>query len=158
MSIEVTILISAWFLTVLALCLFVPRSQWRGALVCFFFTQLLTWGLGLVAVNRDWLQYPVREMSAANNTSFTFEYFVYPAISVFFNLYYPQAGSTWRKLLYYALISSVITLIEVLLEHYTDLIAYNEWRWYWTFLSLTGTFYLCRRYYQWFTRSGETTT
>jgi predicted neutral ceramidase superfamily lipid hydrolase len=129
---------SLYIISILLL-VFVRHNKVREAYVIFFFKQFMTWIFGLVIAQYALIEYPVRFFPYATRASFTFEYFGYPALCVLFNLYYPPRG--WLKItLYYIAYCSAITFYELLLERYTNLIAYIHWEWYWTWLTLAFTF------------------
>src|SRR5699024_5164253 len=109
------------------------------------------WLLGLSAVQLGWLEYPDRIFFPdATKTSFAFEYILYPAICVFFVLYYPRQYGWFGRFMYFFVYSTAITIVEVLIEHYTTAITYKEeWHWYTTWLSLFGTFFISWRFYLW---------
>lgn len=111
---------------------------------------LITWILGLVAVEFGWIEYPARELQEATHSSFVFEFLVFPVLSIFFSLYFPTGESLLRRTLYTVAFGGGICIPEVILENYTQLVKYHEWRWYWTFFSVMGTLYLCRGLYLWF--------
>ncbi len=148
--IETLLLTSAWIIFTVALIIFVPRNRIREAWVIYLFKQIITWLLGLAVVELRLIEYPIRLFAYANKTSFSFEYFIYPAICVIFNLHYPVGKSSIKQLLYYIVYCSAITIIEVFCEKYTDIINYTGWTWYYTWLSLFATFYLTRMFYLWF--------
>lgn len=150
MSIERIIEVLAWIITAGLLLWLVPKNKIREANVIFFFKQLMTWVLGLSIAEMDLIEYPVRFFSKATRSSFTFEYFVYPAICVFFNLYYPEGKSWVRQFIYYFLYIGGMTVFEVLLEQNTQMIKYINWTWYWTAFWLFVTFFVSRLYYKWF--------
>ncbi|MGI6453050.1 MAG: CBO0543 family protein [Syntrophomonadaceae bacterium] len=150
MSIEVLILTTVWILTIIMLILLVPKNRIREAIVVFFFKQFITWIIGLTVAEYKLISYPVRLFSYANKASFTFEYFVYPAICVVFILHYPEGRSNLRKFLYYFNFSTVMTIIEILCERYTRIIEYIHWEWYITWVTLFVTFYISRKFYVWF--------
>lgn len=152
MSLEAIILTAAWILTLIMLILFVPQAQFREAQVIFFFKQFITWITGLAVVQFRLIEYPVRLFSYANKTSFTFEYFVYPAICVVFNLHYPVEKSPVRQFMHYFYFCTVMTILEVYFEKCTNIIRYIHWTWYLTWLTLFITFYISRKYYVWFYR------
>jgi hypothetical protein len=83
-------IISGWLIATILLILFVPKNKIREAHVSFLFMQALTWVLGLLVVQLKLIQYPIRSFSNATKISFDFEYFIYPAFSALFNLYYPE--------------------------------------------------------------------
>lgn len=152
MTKEYIILISFWIITIISLILFIPRKKVRIAHTSYLFKLLLTWLFGLFVVEFRLIEYPIHEFKYANNTSFTFEYFVYPAICSLFNVHYPANKSILLKVIYYSAFPSIITIIEVILERYTQLINYIDWTWYWTWITLLITFILSRLYVRWFFR------
>jgi hypothetical protein len=119
------------------------------------FVQLPAWLLGLSAVQLGLLEYPYRELASVNRTSFIFEYLVLPILCVHINNYYPWKESTLIKIIYFAIISSLLTGFEVLLEKYTMVIKYTGWEWHWTFLSVIFIFLLSQKAVEWFFVSTE---
>jgi hypothetical protein len=132
------------------LLIFVRRDMIRQAIIIFLFKQLLTWLLGLIVVEFGLIVYPIRFFPNATKSSFTFEYLIYPAICVIFNLHYPNGKSRIRQFLHFVYFCSAITVVEVLCERYTDIIKYIHWTWYATWISLFLTFYISRKFYVWF--------
>ena len=150
MGLDAAILAFAWLLTIGMLFIFIPRDKIREALVIFLFKQLITWIIGLLVVELGLIEYPVRSFANASWTSFDFEYFIYPAICVVFNLHYPVGKKPLKQLMHYVNYCSAITFVEVLIERYTDIIEYIHWEWYVTWITLFITFYVSRRFYLWF--------
>ena len=135
------------------LSIFVPRNKIRDACTIFFFKQSVTWFFNLLVVEKNLISYPSRVFfKKAIKSSFTFEFFVYPALCVLFNLYYPERRNKWIKILYYFAHSGLITGCELYAVTYTNNIRYKKWKWYWTFLTIGFTYYLSRLYYKWFTK------
>jgi len=152
MLLEYFILIGSWVILLLSLILFIPKDKVRVAWVAFLFKQSITWSIGLLVVEFGLIEYPIHEFTIANQTSFTFEFFAYPALCAFFNVFYPSHQSCGKQIRHYILYSSAITGFEVILEKYTLLIHYIHWNWYWSWLTLTVTFFLSRIYCRWFFR------
>lgn len=150
MSKERIIEIASWVVLIFLLLWLVPKDKIRDAHVIFFFKQLLTWILGLWVSEKKLIHYPVRFFSKATKSSFTFEFFAYPAICVFFNLYYPYSKNIEMQILHYILYTSGVTFFEAILQRYTNLIKYNKWKWYYTWLTILITFMLSNYYYRWF--------
>jgi hypothetical protein len=150
MSIDRLILLLVWLLTI-GLLFIIPRVKRRLAVVAFLIKQLFTWILGLITVELGLIIYPVNHpFGKVNRASFTFEYFVYPAVCSLFNVFFPNMRSKFFKLGYYSVFCTLITIVEVLIEKYTDLIEYIHWSWYWTWLSLFATFFMSRTFCVWF--------
>jgi hypothetical protein len=154
MLIEWIVIISAWLVTILLLILFTPRDKIREAHVLFMFKQVLTWLTGLLVVEFGLIEYPVREFHIATATSFSFEYFIYPAVCIVFVLRFPKHKTVWHKIGWFALFPTAITIGEVLIERYTNLIKYINWTWYWTWLSLLLFDIITFCYYLWFIKKG----
>ncbi len=150
MSLESIILIAVWVITFVGLVQLTPRKQIRPAIVIFMFKQMMTWLFGLLVVEYGLISYPVREFDYASKTSFSFEYFIYPAICVVFVLRYPERKSVLHRIGWYILFPTWMTIAEVLIEKYTLLIDYLNWTWYWTWLTLFVTFMINRHFYLWF--------
>lgn len=148
------VLISVWFGAILLLVLFTPRDKIREANIVFLFKQLITWPIGLAVVEFHLIEYPVREFKIATHTSFSFEYFIFPATCVIYILRYPENKSRLIRIGWQLLWPTWMTLLEVVIERYTNLIHYIHWEWYWTWLSLSATFLLSHTYYKWFLRKG----
>lgn len=150
MVMERIILICIWIVTCSLLIITVPRKKIREAFVIFSFKQMLTWFLGFLVVQYKLIEYPVREFPYAARNSFSFEYFIYPAICIVFNLKFPENKGNLNKTLWYLFFPSWMTALEVIIEKYTDLVNYITWQWYWTWVTFLITFYLSRIFYLWF--------
>lgn len=155
MSLEELILIFTWIVALLCFWFFIPRAKRREAHVAFLFMQVLTWLFGLLVVEQGWIEYPIREFNTATEASFTFEFFVYPVICAFFNVYYPDKGSIFMKIRHYLLYCTAITGLELILAKYTQLIKYVHWTGYWSLLTLFLTFLISRIYYCWFFKTKQ---
>jgi hypothetical protein len=155
MVVERIILIAIWVITIIGLLYLVPRNKIREAHVIFLFKQVITWISGLLVVEFHLIEYPVRVFKIATTTSFTFEYFVYPALCVIFNLHFPEKKGWIARTSWYIFFPTWMTIIEVLLEKYTNLIDYLLWTWYYTWLTLLITFFITRKYYLWFYRKTD---
>lgn len=150
MSRDCIIIASAWGITIILLFLFVPRNKIRHAILIFFFKQFITWILGLSVTELRLVEYPVRLFPCSTKTSFDFEYFIYPAICVLFNLHYPEKKNSLAQFRHYSYFCTIMTAIEVILEKYTDIIEYLHWTWYVTWITLFITFYMSRKFYVWY--------
>lgn len=143
--------ISSWIITTFLLVKYVPKNRLREAHVSFLFKQVMTWLFGLMVVEKNLISYPNRLFfPKANKASFTFEYFVYPALCSLFTLHYPEKNNNFIKLMYYCFHTAVITILEIFAVKYTDLIKYNKWTWYWSFITIWLTYYISRIYHRWF--------
>ncbi len=143
--------ISAWIVMSLLLIKYVPKNRMREAHVAFLFKQFITWLFGLLVVEKGLISYPQRMFfKKANKSSFTFEYFVYPALCSLFNLHYPEKKNMLYKICYYVFYSASITVFESIAIKYTNLIKYKKWTWDWSLITMWFTYYLSRQYQKWF--------
>lgn len=149
MRLEAVILIVTPIISILSL-LFVPKKMLFQAQFIFQFVQLPTWILGLVAVQLGLLQYPYRELSSVNRTSFVFEYLVLPIMCIHFDTRFPERSSNAVKCIYYFGVTSAFTVIEYYTEKYTLLLKYTGWHISWTFISISFIFWLTRKITRWF--------
>ncbi|RAU99537.1 CBO0543 family protein [Paenibacillus sp. YN15] len=145
MRLDRWILLGVWVLSFLLLFL-IPRNKRRLALIAYLFKQFITSLLGLVTVELGLLEYPVRELADVNRTSFTYEYMAYPVVCALFNVFYPTKAKRLSKMLYYAAFCTALTLPEIFLERYTELVCYLHWHWWITWLTLLMTFFATRSF------------
>jgi hypothetical protein len=155
MRIEWWILISV-YVAATGVLFFIPKKKIRLSLVAFLFTQVITFLVGLVVVELGLLKYPVRCFASVNRTSFSYEYYALPVVCIAFNVWYPHTRSLLYRMGYYLGYSSVLTIGEVIIEKYTNLIKYIHWEWYFTWISVCITFILVRLFCIWFFAKGRT--
>ncbi|MFV2046138.1 MULTISPECIES: CBO0543 family protein [Metabacillus] len=149
MKIEHTILYVIYACTFISLA-FIPKNKLKQASIIFLFQQFATWFLGLLVVELHLIEYPVRELSNINKSSFLFEFLVFPIISIFFCIYFPYTKSFMRKFLYTSAFCTGITIPETIFERYTQLIKYIKWDWYITWLSVYAALLLSWYFYKWY--------
>lgn len=155
MNLDRIVLLISWISIAVALIFFIPRNRIREAWVAFLFKQAITWPIGLWIAHKNMIKYPVRIFENSTTTSFTFEYFAYPAICALFNIHYPKSKNKLKRFIYYIAYTSGITVFELILEKNTDLIEYISWSRYWTWITIFITFYISRQYFKWFFRIKE---
>ncbi|WP_241113721.1 CBO0543 family protein [Neobacillus citreus] len=129
---------------------FIPKNKFRLAVVAILFKQVITFLIGLVVVELGLLEYPVRLFPSVNRTSFTYEYFAFPVICAAFNVWYPNNRSTLTQFAYYVGYSTVLTIGEIIIEKYTDLITYIHWAWYISWITICLSFFISRLFCRWF--------
>jgi hypothetical protein len=143
MNINYAIIFAVWVFSLILLFL-IRRDKRRIAVIAFFFKQWITCILGHVVVQLHLLSYPVRELADISRTSITYEFMAYPSVCAVFTSYYPSDKPRWMQFGYYVLFCSPLTILEVLLERYTEVIRYERWNWFWTWSTLFLTFLLTR--------------
>lgn len=146
---EKNILVISAIIAIVSL-VFTPKEKKLQSHFIFLFSPIPVWILGLSVVELGLLEYPVRELSDINRTSFIFEYLILPVVCIFFNAYYPSSSTRKIQIAYYLAFSSTLTLLESLLEKYTMLIKYTGWKWYFSLISMCIVFCLTRIVTNWF--------
>ncbi|PKR86439.1 CBO0543 family protein [Heyndrickxia camelliae] len=149
MRLEWWILLAVYIVTT-GIIFFIPKNKIRLAVVAFLFKQVITLLIGLVVVELGLLEYPIRLFASINRTSFTFEYYVFPVVCAVFNVWYPEEKRKLIKISYYVIITSIMTILEVMIERYTALLQYIHWEWYVSWISLICTFIIARLFCVWF--------
>jgi hypothetical protein len=128
----------------------IPKRKRRLAVVAFLFKQVITFLIGLVVVELGLLEYPTRLFADINRTSFTYEYYAFPVSCAAFNAWYPNGRSPLIQIGYYVGYTSVLTITEVIIEKYTDLLNYIHWEWYITWITVCVSFFIVRLFCVWF--------
>jgi hypothetical protein len=119
------------------------------------FKQDLTLISGLLVVEFGLIQYPIREFQIASATSFSLEYFIYPAVCIVFVLRFPNHKTIWHKIGWFALFPTSMTILELLIERYTKLIDYINWTWYYSWFSMLIFDIITLNYYLWFIKKKD---
>jgi hypothetical protein len=149
MRMEWWVLFSVYVLAT-GILFFIPKRKRRLAVVAFLFKQIITFFWGLVAVELGLLEYPIRLFASINRTSFTYEFYAFPVICAAFNVWYPNGRSPLIQWGYYVGYTTVLTIVEVIIEKYTLLINYIHWEWYITWITVCLSFYIARIFCVWF--------
>ncbi|WP_127533928.1 CBO0543 family protein [Paenibacillus kobensis] len=149
MRVDYWILASVYVISA-GLIFLIPRDRIRLAVAAFLFKQAITFLIGLVVVQAGLIEYPIREFASVNRTSFSYEYFAFPLMCAYFNVRYPNGRSIPIQLGYYAVYSIVLTVMEVIIETYTDLIEYIHWEWYVSLITIGLSFWITRMFCVWF--------
>jgi hypothetical protein len=130
-------IILLWLLLIGGIGLFIlslrkpPQKDW---LLIFFMTGFFAVFLGVIVVEEHLIRYPVN-LFKHFQSSVLFEFLLFPVLCI----YYYQAtyhSGFWGIILKALVYSSVLSILEFLLEKYTDLIDYLHWEWYYTLVSV----------------------
>ena len=149
MILEKAILYTLWLIT-FGLLFIIPHNKRRIALMALLFTQAISWFLGLVTVEFGLIKYPIRFFSEVNRASFTFEFLLLPIVCAIFNTHYPVQRSRIVQIGYYYIFPTSMTILEVVLEKFTNLVKYIHWNWSLTWLTLLFTFFTTRLFCNWY--------
>ncbi|MED3550978.1 CBO0543 family protein [Cytobacillus praedii] len=138
MKIEYFILAAMWIFGFISFILFIPRKERRKGFLALMIFQAFIWLCDMPSFKYGLLSAPVREFPKATDLSITINYFFYP---VMFSIFYVKRrvrGSAWARFKYFFVWISVLTLFDIVIERYTDLLEYGYLTWYgmWIYIGL----------------------
>jgi hypothetical protein len=142
--------LSIWIVSIALMLIFIPKARVREAAISFMITQLLSWILGLLVVYFGLLAYPKHFFATATDSSFTYEFLAFPAVSAIMNVNFPTDKPVLIKIGYLLLYPTIMTVIEIALVHYTDLIVFKRWAWYTSWLTIAATMLIAFGFHNWF--------
>lgn len=132
---EIIILWSLLIIGIALLFFSLRKPPIKDMILIFLMTSYFTTFLGVLVVEEKMLEYPKNFLSNYFSSSLLYEYLLLPVICIYFYqaTYHSRYSSIILKC---ALYTSVLTIIEVLLERNTELIEYHTWTWVHTFISI----------------------
>jgi hypothetical protein len=150
MLMEHLILGAMWLFGFVSFILFIPRQDRRKGFLAFLMFQAIIWLCDMPAFTFGLLSAPVREFPKATDLPLTIDYWFYP---VLFAIYYVKRrvnASLWSRLTYYFIWISVSTLIDIVIERYTDLLKYGILQWWGMWIYIGFLFYVSQVCCNWF--------
>ncbi|RBW67948.1 CBO0543 family protein [Bacillus taeanensis] len=127
-----------WALLIIGISLFFfslrkpPLKDW---LLMFLLSANITTFLGVLVEGEEMLHYPVKFLSDHFDTSILYEYVLFPVICIYF--YQTTYHAAYRGIVGQALVyTAALTIVEVGVERYTNLLHYHTWTWVHTFISV----------------------
>ncbi|MDQ1004958.1 hypothetical protein QFZ28_005498 [Neobacillus niacini] len=129
------IILWALLLVGITLLIFSLRKPFiKDWILIFLLNAYLSTLIGVLVVEENMLEYPIRFLDNYFTSSLLYEYLLFPVVCIY--LYQKTYNSSFKGIFLYCLLfTSALTVIEVLLERYTDLIEYHTWTWMHTFIS-----------------------
>ncbi|EDL66496.1 CBO0543 family protein [Bacillus sp. SG-1] len=120
------------------------RERLKDWILVFFLKGYLSSFIATMVVKNKNISYPVRFMPKYFSISVVFDYLLFPLLCVFYNR--TSLSSKPIPLIGQSFLYAIpMTLLESLLERYTDLIKYKKnWNWIITYGTLVTTFLFVR--------------
>ncbi|MGG1678273.1 CBO0543 family protein [Neobacillus sp. NRS-1170] len=134
MTVDVLVLILIWVIGFIAFMLFIPKNRRRRFLIAFMICQSFTWLIAVLLVYFDRISYPIREFPKATHLLLALNYFFFPLLCGFYIIYEPKRNYTVRLLYLSGWVTGVVVIIN-LLEKYTNLLKFQHYAWYWSWLN-----------------------
>ncbi|WP_423800869.1 CBO0543 family protein [Neobacillus sp. SAB-20_R2A] len=150
MQMERLILTAMWLFGFAGFLLFIPRKDWRKGILAYMMFQAIIWLCDMPSFQLGLLSAPVREFPKASHLPITIDYWFYP---VLFSIYYVHKnvkGSRWPRFTYYLVWVSAITLFDITLERFTDLLEYKRLTWWGMWIYIWFLFYVSQVLCNWF--------
>ncbi|MFE8694923.1 CBO0543 family protein [Cytobacillus sp. FJAT-53684] len=147
---EHLILIAMWLFGFIGLILFIPRKDRRKGLLAFLMFQAIVWLCDMPSFRYGLLSAPVRLMPNATELPLTINYFFYPVLFSIFYVNKRVKDSLWSKIIYFFVWVSVITLYDIVIERYTDLLEYGSLTWWGMWVYIVFLFYVSQVCCNWF--------
>ncbi|WP_010096259.1 CBO0543 family protein [Ornithinibacillus scapharcae] len=126
---DYVILAAMWLFGIAGFFLLIPRNNRRKGILSFMVFQGIIWLCDMPSFKYDLLSAPVRVLPKATDLTITINYLFYP---VLFSIYYVNRrvnSSIPYRIIYYLFWVSSITLFDVILERYTNLLEYGRITW-----------------------------
>lgn len=131
-------IIILWSLLIIGIALFLyslRKPPIKDLLLIYFMTSFFSIFLGVIVVEEKLIEYPISFLSNYFSSSLLYEYLLFPVVCIYF--YQATYNSKYPSMILKCLLfTSVLTIIEILLERYTDLIDYLNWSGVHSFISI----------------------
>lgn len=150
MLMERLILVAMWLFGFVGLFLFIPQKDRRKGFLAFLMFQAVIWLCDIPAFKYDLLRAPVRELPKATDLPLTIDYFFYPVLFAIYYVHRSSKGNLWSRITYFFVWVSVISLFDILIERYTDLLEYEFLKWYGMWMYIVFLFYVSQVCCNWF--------
>jgi hypothetical protein len=150
MLMEHWILTAMWLFGFIGFILFIPRKERRKGFLASLLFQAIIWLCDMPAFKYGLLSAPVRILPKATHLPLTIDYFFYP---ILFSIYYVHKSgkrSLLPRFAYFFVWVSVVTLFDIVLERYTDLLEYGILTWYGMWIYIGFLFYASEIGCNWF--------
>lgn len=131
---ERAILWVLFFIGIVLLFFSLRKPSIKDWILIFLLNAYLSAFIGHIVVKEKMLKYPVRFLSEYFDESIVYEYLLFPVVCIYF--YQTTYHSRYISIVFQCVLYTAgLTIVEVVLEKYTDLIAYETWTWMHTFIS-----------------------
>ncbi|KEF35911.1 hypothetical protein M670_04928 [Schinkia azotoformans MEV2011] len=150
MLMECLILVAMWLFGFLGFILFIPHKEWRKGFLAFLMFQAIVWLCDMPSFQFGLLSAPVRVLPKATDLPLTINYFFYPVLFSIFYVNKRAKGSLWSRITYFFVWVSIITLFDVVIERFTDLLEYGLLSWWGMWIYIWLLFFVSQVCCNWF--------
>ncbi|WML41436.1 CBO0543 family protein [Neobacillus sp. OS1-2] len=150
MRMEYLILAAMWLFGIIAWILFIPSNDRRKGFLAYLMFQGIVWLCDMPSFTFGLLRAPVREFPKATDLPLTINYFFYPVLFSILYVHRKVTGRIRTRMTYFFVWVTVITLFDIVLERYTDLLEYETLTWYGMWIYMVFLFYVSQVCCNWF--------
>ncbi|MCC3356120.1 CBO0543 family protein [Bacillus sp. REN16] len=150
MLLEHFILIAMWLFGFAGLFLFIPRKNRREGILALLMFQSIIWLCDMPTFKYELLSAPVRVFPKTTDLTVTINYIFYPTLFAIYYVHQRKNGNTWFMWTTFTAWVLVITLFDILIERYTELLTYGRMTWYWMLLYIAFLFFVSHAFCNWF--------
>lgn len=120
MRLEYWLLIGLWIIGITGFILFIQRKDLRKGILSLMMFQAIIWFFNMYLFKYGFISAPIRELPKAHDFPLTLDYFFHPFL---FSVFYLHKSG---KVLFLLIWASVATLLDVVLERYTDILKFGK--------------------------------
>lgn len=150
MQLDHLILLAMWLFGFVGLILFIPRKDRRRGFFAFLMFQAIIWLCDMPSFQFGLLSAPVREFPKATDLAVTINYFFYPVLFSIFYVHKRVNCSLSTQFTYFLIWTSTITLFDIVIERYTDLLEYGLLPMYGMWIYIVFLFFVSQVCCNWF--------
>ena len=129
MSLEINLLFLIWVIGVIMIAFGVPSHKRHSFFVAFLTAQGMEWLAEILLLQFNVVSFPVREFPKASEMSITLMIFLLPLCCATYVIYEPKKKSWPIRILYLAFWANVMTWMEIMISHFTDLQDHKSYYW-----------------------------
>lgn len=128
MDLERNLLLAIWLFGLLVISTGVPSDKRHSFVIAFLTAQGLDWFAQMMFLQFEVLSFPVREFQGASNMSITLMILLMPLYTAIYVIYEPRKSRLIRAL-YLVLWTSVATLTDITISHFSELQDHKSYYW-----------------------------
>lgn len=150
MLMEHLILAAMWLFGIVGFILFIPCKDRRKGLLAFMMFQAAIWLCDMPSFQYGLISSPVRIFPKATDLSITINYIFYPVVFSIYYVHKKEISNRLNKFIYFFIAVSIVTLFDVIIERYTDLLDYGFMTWYLMWIYIGFLFFVSQVLCDWF--------
>lgn len=149
MSFDYILLTFVWIIGFILFVLFTPKQYKRKMILAALVFQSFAWLNALIHLELKLIAFPIREFPEASNILFATEYFLYPILYGLYIIHQPKKHFAIRFIFLLAVVSGLVA-IELVFVHFSHLVVYINYAWYFEWVTFFIMFVLANYVYYWF--------